>query len=169
MARVYLIGETYLKSKSKLGESLDMDILNPLIYEAQEMQLQPILGTTLYKEILSQVSANTLTAANKTLLDDHVLPCLVKWVEYEAPLELTYKFSSKGLVRRTGEDTEAVGSDEIKELMDRLKNKAEWYSERVTKFLCENEADYPSYRDPGSGHDVIQPNTNNYQTGFFLD
>lgn len=169
MARAYLISETKLKALSKLGQSLDMDIINPLVLEMQEMYIQPILGSTLYNELLTQVDAGTLTAANTTLLNDHIQPCLIKWIEYEAPIELTYKFSSKGLVKRTGEDTEAVDSSEIKDLMDRLKNKAEWYSERVTKFLCENEADYPSYRTPGTGEDVIQPNKSNYQTGWFLD
>ena len=43
----------------------------------------PILGTQLYNQIISQVGSNTVSAANVTLLDNYVVPCLMYYVKCE--------------------------------------------------------------------------------------
>ena len=50
-----------------------------------------------------------------------------------------------------------------------MKNDAEWYSERITRYLMENRTDYPLFNSPPSALDTIYPNGTNYNTGMALD
>jgi hypothetical protein len=50
-----------------------------------------------------------------------------------------------------------------------VKNDAEWYSERITRYLMENRNAYPLWNSPPSALDTIYPNATNYRTGMVLD
>ena len=54
-------------------------------------------------------------------------------------------------------------------LMDRNKDKAQFFSERVTRYLITNELLYPLYTDAGNDYDTVQPVINNYNCGWNLD
>jgi len=53
--------------------------------------------------------------------------------------------------------------------MDRNKDKAQFFSERVTRYLITNELLYPLYTDAGNDYDTVQPVINNYNCGWNLD
>ena len=134
----------------------------------QDIYVQPKLGTTLFDELKSQIIANTLTTANQTLLDDYIQPCLRYWIESEAPTAISYKFLNKGLMQQSSENASTSSLDEINFISQKYRDKAEWYTERMIRFLCENSSDYAAYASPGSGLDVMQPETEVYSTGIFL-
>jgi len=145
-----------------------MKLLNPIIRKVQEVKIQTLLGTDLYRLLITQINADTLTAANTTLLNDYLQPCLEKFIVAEALPYLQYQFRNKGVMKRTSENSLPVELKEILYLQDKLNNDAEWYAERVTKFLCANESDYPTY-SANTDADDIQPNKSNYSTNMFLD
>jgi hypothetical protein len=93
---------------------------------------------------------------------------LLWWTLFEGVDVFTYKFRNKGILKETSEVSQTIGVDEVKRLMDSFRNKAEYYSERVTKFLYENQDTYPLINDAGSGVDTIHPNATNYNTGWYL-
>ena len=126
----------------------------------QDIYVQPKLGTTLFDELKAQIIANTLTTANQTLLDDYIQP--------EAPTAISYKFLNKGLMQQSSENASTSSLDEINFISQKYRDKAEWYTERMIRFLCENSSDYVAYASPGSGLDVMQPETEVYSTGIFL-
>jgi hypothetical protein len=101
------------------------------------------------------------------LLDTYIVPALKMWTVYEYTIPGTYKYRNKNVGKQGGENNEAADIDTLFRLMDYWKDKAEWYSERVTKYLIENESSYPLYSTIG-GADVIQPNGTNYTTNMFL-
>ena len=131
------------------------------------MRIQPIVGSAL--EMVSQVVSGTTTALNTTLLEDYIQPAMVQWLYYELPMVLAFKYMNKGMVRRTSEESSQMSMDEITRLTDKVKNDAEWYSERITRYLMENRTDYPLFNSPPSALDTIYPNGTNYNTGMALD
>lgn len=165
---VYLIGETQLKQGTIIDENVDIKTLNPMIQIAQDQRIQPIIGSGLFTQIKTQIQAGTLTSLNTTLLDTYITPALKMWVVYEYTIPGTYKYRNKNVGKQGGENNEAADMDTLLRLMDYWKDKAEWYSERVTKYLLENESSYPLYSNPGSGDDVINPNGTNYTTNMYL-
>ena len=164
---VYFISETQLKQGTIIDENVDMKTLNPIIQIAQDQHIQPIIGSAIFNQLKTQIQANTLTALNTTLLDTYIVPALKMWTVYEYTIPGTYKYRNKNVGKQGGENNEAADIDTLFRLMDYWKDKAEWYSERVTKYLIENESSYPLYSTVG-GADVIQPNGTNYTTNMFL-
>lgn len=101
-------------------------------------------------------------------MDQYISLALTWWTLYEGVDVFTYKFRNKGILRETSENTQTVSLEEIKRLADSFRNKAEYYSERITRFLLENQDTYPLINNAGSGIDTIHPNDTNYQTGWYL-
>lgn len=165
---VYFISETQLKEGSIIDENVDMKALKPMILIAQDQRIQPIIGSGLYAELKTQIQGSTLTALNTTLLDSYITPALKMWVIYEFTIPNTYKYRNKNVGKQAGENNEAADLDSLLRLMDYWKDKAEWYSERITKYLSENESSYPLYANPGDGVDTINPNGTNYSTNIYL-
>jgi hypothetical protein len=165
---VLFISESYLKDSTLLHENIDFKYLRPVIIMCQDIYVQPKLGSTLYDEIKTQIINSTLTVANQTLLDDYIQPCLRYWIESEAPTAISYKFLNKGLMQQSSENASTSSLDEINFISQKYRDKAEWYTERLVRFLCENASDYPAYQSPDSGLDVIRPEKDVYSTGIFL-
>ena len=169
MATISLfIAPTEIKATTIVDENVDEKLIRTVIEEAQNIHLHPMVGTGLFDELKTQISANTLTALNTTLLQTYLQPALKYWVLYEGIDVFVYKFMNKSVVKKNGENSTVVDIDELRRLQDRFRDKAEWYSERATKYLQENQSDYPLYYNPGTGIDTIHPQNKNYSTGFYL-
>jgi hypothetical protein len=168
MANVLFISESFVKDNTLLHENIDFKFIRPVIILCQDIHLQPKLGTTLYNEIKIQIIGNSLTTANQTLLDDYIQPMLLYWIQAEAPSAISYKFLNKGLMQQNSENSVTASLDEINFISHKYKDRAEWYTERLVSFLLENDNDYPAYRNPEDGLDVIQPDTRTYTSGMFL-
>jgi len=168
MANVLFISEAFVKDNTLLHENIDFKFLRPVIILCQDIHLQPKLGTTLYNEIKTQITAGTLTTANTTLLNDHIQPMLLYWVQAEAPTAISYKFLNKGVMQQTSENSSAASLDEINFISQKYKDKAEWYTERLVTYLLEHSTDFAAYQNPEDGLDIIQPDTQTFTTGMYL-
>jgi len=156
-----------LKERSIINGNVDNKLLLPIIDECQEFYILPLLGTQLYNEIGSQLPSS-LTVLNKKLLDEYVLPCLVKYIQYEAPIYLNYKFTNANVSTKNTDESAPVDIATVEKLMDRFKNKAEWYGERIVRYLCANNSDYPLYCTYSNSSDIKASNSA-YDCGINLD
>lgn len=167
-ANILFISETTLKDRSLLQDNVDPKLIRPTIKQTQDMYIEPILGTGLYQELQEQIEDNTLTGLNKKLLDLYVTDCICWYVASEMVMSLGFKMTNKNVLRKNSENSNEASLSELFDLMNYYKNKAEWYAQRITNYLCENIVDYPLYNNPGSGVDIIHPNGSSYSTGMFL-
>lgn len=171
MATVLFITEQYIKETSIIDENVDMHLINQVIKEAQDIHIHPILGTGLYNDLITKIIADSTLAsqtAYKTLLDSYIQPALKYWVIYEGIDVFTYKFMNKSIVKKNSENSQPIDSGEVIRLMERWKNKAEWYSERLTKYLIANIETFTLYSNPGSTYDTIVPSKSNFDCGIYL-
>jgi hypothetical protein len=162
------ISEQTLIANSVINENVSYTQIRPTLVKVQEMRIQPIVGSDLYNQISAQVIAGTLSPLNVTLLEDYLQPAMIQWVQFELPMVLAFKYMNKNMARRTSEESSAMSMTEIQRLMDKARNDAEWYSERITKYLDENRASYPLFDNPSEKIDTIKPNKGNYTTGMVL-
>lgn len=169
MSIVLFISETKLKESSAINGNVDDVLIRPIILECQRLYIEPIVGTGVYNQLITQVADSSLSALNTTLLNEYIVPCLIAYVKYECPVELNYKFTNKNVSKKNSENSTPNDLEETRFLMDRLKNKAQYYAERVTKYLCENSEDYPLYLNQTIGIDTVTPSVSNYNTGMVLD
>ena len=162
-----LISENYLKEYTNINKNVDMTILTPILQEVQDFYIIPLLGTNLYNEVLSQVTTSTVTALNQTLLD-LVVPCMLHYAKMEAMPDMKYRLMNKGVMIKNSENSSAADLSEIQFLMDRSKNKAEIYAQRVTNYLNRYVSSYPLYIS-NVERDEIMPNRNNFTSGIMID
>jgi hypothetical protein len=167
--KALFISEETLLDNSIINENVSYTQIRPTVVKVQEMRIQPIVGSALYGELITQVVSGSTSALNQTLLEDYIQPAMIQWLYYELPMVLAFKYMNKGMVRRTSEESSQMSMEEITRLTDKVKNDSEWYSERITRYLMENRNSYPLWNSPPSALDTIYPNATNYRTGMVLD
>ena len=169
MATALFISEQFIKETSAIDENVDMKYIGITIDKCQKKYILDILGTGLYNELQTQILAGTVTSLNRTLLDNYIQDALKYWVLYEGIELFTYKITNKSIVTKTSENSQPIDLSVVTRLMDGYKDDAEFFSEKITKYLCANSSSYPLYLNPGNTIDTVYPNKNNYTTGWVLD
>ena len=157
-----------IKDRTGLHANVDEKLVLPEIKTAQDMYILPALGSALYNELQAAVVANTFTSLQTTLLDDYLVDCLVYFVMSELPMGLSYQFYNKGLLRKTGENTESPSMQDMIDVANRYRARAEFYKQRLIKYLKQNNALYPNYLNFGSGIDSIKPDNEGYSVSMWL-
>jgi len=137
--KVMFLSEATLKAESILQDNVDAKVVTPTIYDVQNFYILPILGTSLYNDLEDKVRNTTLTNDDKALLDDYIIPTMIWYTRYELPLNMNYKYFNKAVGVQNADNMNPASMDEIQMIMDRARNKAEWYAERLTKYLMENQ------------------------------
>ena len=159
----------FIKENTLIDGNVDEKYISVTVDDVQRLHILPILGTALYNELNAQIIAGNVTALNTTLLTDYIQDALKYWVIYEGIDLFTYHITNKNISTKSSDNSQPIQQIDVIRLMDRNKDKAEFFSERITKYLCANEASYPLYNNAGTSIDTVQPNRNNYTTGWALD
>jgi hypothetical protein len=157
-----------IKDRTGLHANVDEKLVLPEIKTAQDMYILPALGSALYNELQTAVDTATYTQLQTTLLDDYIVDCLIYFVMSELPQGLSFQFYNKGLLRKTGENQESPSMQDMIDVANRYKARAEFYKQRMIKYLKEYSTLYPEYLNPGSGIDAIHPENDAYTTSVWL-
>ena len=168
MSIALFVSEEYLLENSVINENVAYTQIRPTLVKVQDMHIQPALGSALYKEVQAQVVSGSVTALNTTLLEDYIQPAIVQWMYFELPMVLAFKFMNKGMDRRSSTESSPMSEREMTRLMDKSRDDAEWYTERITRYLQENHTLFPLFDNPPVAIDTIYPANSAYQTGMVL-
>jgi hypothetical protein len=167
--KVMFLSEATLKDNSVVNDNVDMKVITPTIYDVQNFFILPILGTSLYNDLQDKVRNSTLTNDDKTLLDDYIIPTMIWYTRYELPMNINYKYFNKAVGVQNADNMNPASIEEIQYIRNESKNKAEWYAQRLTLFLMENNTTYPLYLNQTNvGIDTIFAKMNNYTSGMVL-
>lgn len=163
-----LISQSYLKAKGIIDDNADFQKITPIIELVQDLNILPALGTDLYNQIVTQSTPpTTLTSANQTLLDDHILKCMVYFIQAKAPLVFQYRFMNKGIMTRTAENANPVDPTTLKMYQHDWLSAAEMYTQRMTNYILDNLSSYPAYQT-NNGLSRELPRTNAFQVDMYL-
>jgi len=146
MQNTLLISEAKLKAFTDINNNLDPSLIKSTIREAQIIHITRLLGTKLYDKIIDDVDAGTLTGNYKSLVDDYVQDALLYWSYYESLESIYLRPRNNGLLQPQGGDN-ALSVDMLVYDKKRrsVKNKAEYFSERLVDYLCFNNSLFPEY------------------------
>lgn len=157
-----------IKDRTGLHANVDEKLVLPEIKTAQDMYILPALGSALYNELQTAVDTATYTQLQTTLLDDYIVDALIYFVMSELPQGLSFQFYNKGLLRKTGENQESPSMQDMIDVANRYKARAEFYKQRLIKYLKQNNVLYPNYLNFGSGIDSIKPDNEGYTVSMYL-
>ena len=145
---VLMISEEKLKSYTSIHESVSPDELVPYILQSQDLYLQNYLGATYYQQLQNQITAGTVTTANRYLLDNFIGNLLCNYAMYHALPFLKYKVFNKSILSPSSETAENIQLDELKFLQNEVRSVAENYTKLMQIFLQNNPNDYPAWTSP---------------------
>lgn len=162
------ITEKYLKENTPLDDNIDSKLLATAMREGQDIYIRDIIGSGVYDELCDQVNADTVTADNSILIKQYIQPCLKYYVLYESAHTLSFQLVNKGVITRNSEFSQQADINAVSELMNKWKDRAQYYGERLQRFLCANTTLYPLYANPGSSVETIAPHKQTLFGGFYL-
>jgi hypothetical protein len=161
-----------LKQRTGIHSNTDAKIVYPEIKAAEDLYIEPILGTALYDKIISDinVSGTPLGADYVTLVDRYILDTLQNFTLSTLCLVASFQIWNKGLLRKTGEDTEAPTMSDLVDISNFYKNRAEIYANRLKNYLraVSTSSVLPEYLQPGSRCDTILPANSTFTIPIYL-
>ena len=171
MAYVLFISEAKLKDSTAINLNVDPEILLPYVLQAQRIYIETKLGTTLYEKLESLITAGTIgnvgNEAYKTLVDEYIGDCLPSWAFHMCIPYLRFKTENGNIYSKTSETGNSLSTEEAQHLREEVRNNAEYFTERMIKYITNNITLFPEY-NTNSGAD-ISPDQNAYYNGMNLE
>lgn len=151
MARVLLISENNIKHLSLINNNVDANYIEQAIVTAQDMGLQPLIGTNLFQKLCTLVENGTIiNDANsyyKALIDYYIMPYLCEKVMADIPKMLFAKFRNAGMTQSSDQQTAQLSRQDVEYIVSDHNYKADFYAKRLTDRLCASSEHYPEWRD----------------------
>lgn len=169
---VLLISEVKLKNFTNINKNVDMDVLKAEVQIAQDIDLQTLLGSKFYHELLSKVSAtgNTFNADELVLVNEYIQPYLIQTAYFNALPGLMYRTLNRGIQEGNNEFGSPVEIETFKYLRSIQKQRADFYSQRLLDFLLTGRGQnkYPSYNNASTIDGMVPDRVQKYNNGIFL-
>ena len=144
MTTTFILSESKLRQFTDINDSLDTALVKNAIREAQDIHLQRIIGTKLYDKILSDIDADTLTGAYKTLVDDYLQDFLLYAAYYETLEAVFIRPRNNGLLTPTGgENSIEVDRTLFNQKRQSVENKMEFYADKLSSYISEEQQLFP--------------------------
>lgn len=171
MSYVLYISEDKLKSSTAINLNVDVNILLPYVRQAQKLYVETKIGTKLSDKLKTLIKTGTLGAAGneayKTLVDEYIGDMLPNWAFYHCIPFLRFKIENGNIYSKTSETGNSLSTEESQSLREEVRNTAEYYTERLIEYICNNNSSFPEYNQ-NTGADV-NPDSNAYYNGMNLE
>jgi len=161
--QVIFIDENYIKAYSHIDGSVDPKDMLPSIIQAQDSQIQPLLGTDLFNALKTKITTDSLTGNYATLMNDYVRMTTLKWTLVHFYPYLNQKIANGTIGSRNVDSISASTIDDVARLIDIERTNAQFYSERLIEYLLYNSSLYPEYNSNSNAD--INPETQTYSEG----
>ena len=156
--QVIFVSEEKIKAYTQMHENVQVQDVVPSVLMAQDIYLQPMLGTKFYNSLKTKILAGTLNPDETVLVAEYVAPYMMNWGFAMALPWLKYKVVDKGILSGTSETASQTTKEELEFLISKVESTAQFYGQRLREFLFDNPGMFPDYENPGV--DGMMPNRN---------
>ena len=170
--QILLLTPTYIKDRSPLFKNVNDLNIREAIIDSQEIELQRVLGSSLFDEIFEEVENNTVSAENTVLLDDYIAPALKFYSLLELSNFVRNSYTPTGVKQRTQESAQEISYTEFKAYQSKWESRAEYYAKRLSLFIrSEYNATgiYAAYYQSSGRIDNILPSKSVYTSAIYLE
>jgi len=169
MNKAKFITFEYLVKWTILDENVDANLVEPFILQAQDINIQSIIGNTLYVKLMNDIiTTGTSTGQYLTLLTDYIQPAQAQWAIYHALPFLNYKLTNKAISEKTSADSSPTSLETTQYLRNTVRDNAEFLSTRIREYIVNNQSAFPEYFSPQLNLMSIKPSINQYFGGVYL-
>jgi hypothetical protein len=166
MAKAIFIQLKDIPKYTVANGNIDNDKFIQFIKIAQDIHLQGLLGTDLFDKISVDIVAVSLSGDYLDLVNDYVKPVLIHFAMVEYLPFAAYTVANKGVYKHTSENGETVDKFEIDFLVEKQRQIATHYAERLNAYLCNNSELFPEYLTNSNGD--MYPDRDLNVTGWVL-
>jgi len=158
-----LINRDDIMKLTGIGGNIDQSKILPHVKTAQDIHLQPVLGTDLLDKLKALVTAGDLTdvgnEAYNTLVETYITPMLVNFTLVDFLPFLQFEISNGGIQTHTAENSVNASKNEMDAMVQKFKDKGSFYATRLLDYLCSHSSSFPEYKtntlnDMHGGNDV---------------
>tara|TARA_R110000787_G_scaffold25928_2_gene72661 strand:- start:1011 stop:1574 length:564 start_codon:yes stop_codon:yes gene_type:complete len=144
-AEILFVNPDYLKRLTNLNGSVEDSYVIPSVIIVQDKIIQQYLGTDLMEDLLGHILAGTLAGNDAILVDDYIRKATAWWTMVDLIPSLYVKIDNGGLVIRSAENSTPISPDDLHREVERARQNAQFYTERLVSYLCQNSNLYPTY------------------------
>ena len=146
MDEVFLTNETFVRSVTNIDDNVQSKYLLSAIREAQEVNLQEIIGSALLEKLKSLVAGGSIedsgNTAYKKLVEQSQL-FLAYQVIAKICIIASVKISNGVLQTTSDENLNPVSIEDSFTVRDYYQAQADFFASRLQAFILNNKADYP--------------------------
>ena len=139
-----IINEKWLKEFSPIPLNYNMKELHNYIKLAETIWVEPVIGHTLYENLLQEVADNDLSEANSTALVEAIYPYLGFAVAYEALPLVWAHISEVGITKGKSDNSDSLDLKDMTYVQQHLRTQVEARKDYCKKWLCEHYEYYPN-------------------------
>jgi hypothetical protein len=146
MAEALLVSRKDVVKFTAMSGNVDTDKFVQYIKIAQDKHIENYIGSDLINKIQADIIADSLTGDYLTLVNTWIKPCLLHWTMVEYLPFSNYTIANKGVFKHTSENSESVTKEEIDFLLEKERNTAQYYTNRLIDYLSFNASSkFPEY------------------------
>lgn len=142
MTNILFVSESYVKTNSGLNDNLFGKSLLPAIREAQDIYLQQIIGSTLYKKLIELVDEDTIgddkNAIYKELLDEYVRSYMLYQTIVQVIPVTNVKLSNYGTTLSDDQYLVNLSQGDAELIEKHYSILADFYARRLQEFILNN-------------------------------
>lgn len=146
MAEALLVTRKDIVKFTAMNGNVDTDKFIQYIKISQDKHIENYLGSDLMNKIQADIIASTLSGDYLTLVNEWIKPCLIHWAMVEYLPFANFTIANKGVFKHTSENAEGVTKEEIDYLLEKERNTAQYYTDRLIDYLSFNAGSkFPEY------------------------
>ena len=146
MTKVFIITADWLKDHVRyISANVDNDLLDLSIIEAQDIELQAILGASLYNRVINDIKAGELTGKYEELTNGFILNVVTYHAIRRAINKMLFRLTNQTVGTYNRDGVEPVDFQALNFLRSSLKKDADFYTQRLINHLKDNKSDYPEW------------------------
>ena len=171
MNRVFFITPNDLKEYTTINYAVEDKLLKNSILDAQDIDIQPIIGTRLYNKLQYLITGGTISGIYKEMIDKYISKALIKSSERRVLLWIYAKIRNKGIENQDSDNSQVVDIEVLNKLRHELNNDFEFFSNKLKKYLIDNSGNIPEYKEynPDNKSEFNKPETgDSYFSGIVL-
>lgn len=138
-----IIEPEYLAASSFVDLNIDSTKLIPYIIEAQQLKLEPLIGSALTRKMMG----SDLTFEYDLLKERFLNYALLHWALAEYLVHAPFQVSQGGVYKHESTDSETASSHDVATLVQHENYKADVFGRRLIDFLNKNTTYYPEYSE----------------------
>lgn len=160
-----LITSIQIVKKTSMSGSVDVNNYRHLIDIAQVTSLEPLIGSTLYRKIVADQDAGSLTGVYETIYNNYVIDFLCHTVYAMYLKDANVLAKNGGVFERTQDGFTNPDLSSLESLYKQAQSISDVYAQRLVNFLCSENV--PEYDNQDNDYDV-DPRNNDLIGGLYL-